>query len=85
MLLISFSFCLLILSAENSDFAASPFWRKIEHDIYTLLLVSPKNTEKHMTNTGLLARPHSIRKTRLNVFIRSNTVREATTLPETDQ
>lgn len=37
--------------------------------------VSSENTEKHTTNTGLLARPHSIRKTRLNVFIRSNVVR----------
>lgn len=30
-----------------------------------------KRRKKHTANTGLLARPHSIRKTRLNVFIRS--------------
>lgn len=42
-------------------------------------------TPKNIRQIGLLARPHSIRKTRLNIFIRSNAVRGAAILPETDR
>lgn len=77
---VSFSFCVRSPKTDP-DFETSFFgeYARIKLDFIRPLMLAPdirwnvsEIAEKRTTNTGLLARPHPIRETRLNVFIRSN-------------